>query len=319
MENNDYNNNGSGNGEESNGINPVISPIAAVAIGLAAVFFLYHIVGSVITIAIIGMDIKNADMNSVRLLTVAGQLLFILFPAILFSKLFYTDVTRIIRFRLPSLKEAGFYILGLIILAVLLQNIIYFQNYAVDWLANNYAFFDTIRELLDKLDEAVEVSYSSLLEYDSLYEASFIVFIVSVVPAICEEIFFRGYIQKSFEMKIKPWAAIFFTAFFFGMYHFNPYGLIALFGLGAYFGFAAYYSKSIFIPILLHFLNNFTTVLVYFIYGDKEMLKSGTVDPGNIGFHSVSLVIVSVLFIFYIRYIIKNYHKIKGGDYNDMS
>ena len=309
MNNYNLNNNGNGINQNNGGIKPTISPVGAAALGLVAVFFLYHIVGSLLTLAIVGFDVKNADMNSIRLLTVGGQILFILFPALLFSKMFYEDVATIIRFRLPSLKETITYVVGLAILSILLQNFIYLQNTAFNWLSSNYSFFMQFKELLDQLDKLVEESYLGLLKYDSLFEASFIVFVVSMVPAICEEIFFRGYVQKSFEFKVKPWASMIITAFFFSMYHFNPYGFFALFGLGAFFGFAAYYSRSIFIPILLHFLNNFITVIVYFLYGDDEMLKSNVIDGSDAGFHMVSFVIVSAAFVLFIRYIINNNKK----------
>ncbi|MCB9248002.1 MAG: CPBP family intramembrane metalloprotease [Ignavibacteriales bacterium] len=50
------------------------------------------------------------------------------------------------------------------------------------------------------------------------------------------------------------------------MYHFNPYGLIPLILLGMYFGFAVYKSDSIIVAMILHFLNNFISIVAYFIF-----------------------------------------------------
>jgi membrane protease YdiL (CAAX protease family) len=76
---------------------------------------------------------------------------------------------------------------------------------------------------------------------------------------------------------MKPiWAAL-ITAVFFGLYHFNPYALLPLMALGFYFGYAAYKSNSIFVPMSMHFLNNFVAIIFYFIYGDDNIINS-TVD-----------------------------------------
>ena len=69
--------------------NPQISPIAAAFIGLIGGFFLYQIVGGLLTLLIFGLDIENAPVNGIRLMTMAGQILFILLPALIFTKLFY--------------------------------------------------------------------------------------------------------------------------------------------------------------------------------------------------------------------------------------
>ena len=85
-----------GNSASKPQINPIISPIAAGIIGLVGGFFLYQIVGGVITLLIFGMDMKSAPVNAVRLMTSGGQILFILLPALVFSKWIYEDVSTII-------------------------------------------------------------------------------------------------------------------------------------------------------------------------------------------------------------------------------
>ncbi|MBK7630941.1 MAG: hypothetical protein IPJ23_09620 [Ignavibacteriales bacterium] len=62
-----------------------ISPVAAAFIGLAGGFFLYQIVGSLLTFLIFGMDLESIPVHSLRLMTMAGQILFILLPALLFQ------------------------------------------------------------------------------------------------------------------------------------------------------------------------------------------------------------------------------------------
>ena len=277
------------------GIQPQISPIAAAFIGLIGGFILYQIVGGVITLLIFGMNLDSAPVNSVRLMTMAGQILFILLPALLFSKWFYIDISSVIRTRVPSWKEFVLFGIGIIILTPLLQYFITVQNYLIDiWAANSH-FVNSIKSALDSLNDLVEKTYGNLLSANNAYEAILVVAVVAVVPAICEETMFRGFIQKSFELKIKPvWAAL-ITAIFFGIYHFNPYGMIPLIILGFYFGFAAYMSNSILVPMSLHFTNNFIAIMVYFLAGNEDLIKS--TPTSDIDLNSALLMIILLTLI----------------------
>jgi hypothetical protein len=294
----------------SNKLNPIISPIAAAFIGLLGGFFLYQIVGGLLTLAIFGLDLEKAPINGFRLITMGGQILFILLPALVFSKWFYEDVTAVIRFRPARWKEIGLFVIGIIILTPLLQNFVVIQNYFFDKLASSSASVHSVKSVFDSLNDKVETTYSNLLTAHSVPEGLFVILIVAVVPALCEEVMFRGFIQKSFELKLKPYWAILITSVFFGLYHFNPYGLIPLIALGFYFGFAVYISDSIFTSMSLHFTNNFIAVIMFFIAGNQDITSPSS---GNaVDLKSSVTVFVSLLVIFIgVIYMIVKYYKNK--------
>lgn len=255
-----------------------ISPVAAAFIGLAGGFFLYQIIGGFLTILIFGMNLDSVPVNDMRLMTMAGQILFLLLPALLFSKWIYTDVGKIIRIRKPKLIETGFFTLGMVILTPLLQVYLYIQNYFIEILAKNISFFNSAKSFFDMLNDMVEKAYKNLLAASNIFELLLVVLVVAIVPAITEESLFRGFIQRSFELKYKKHIAAGITALFFSLFHANPYGLIPLFVLGAFFGFAAYKSKTLLVPMFLHFLNNFSAVILYHTLGDEELIKT---DPAT--------------------------------------
>jgi membrane protease YdiL (CAAX protease family) len=304
---------------ETKVITAKISPISAAFLGLVGGFFLYQIVGGLLTLIILGFDIENANVTSVRLMTTAGQILFILLPALLFTKLIYEDVSEIIRLKIPSLKEIALFVVGIIILTPLLQNYLYIQNYFITTWAENSEVINTLKSFFDKLNELVEKTYGNLLRADNVFEGIFVVIVIAFVPAICEEVMFRGYIQRSFELKIRPVMAAFVTAVFFGLYHFNPYGILPLIALGFYFGFAAYMSQSIFIPMILHFLNNFTAVLLYFVLGSDELIKSAPGKDINLGQALILFLLLTILFIAFIFLIKKFYRQEERRSYAGLS
>ena len=91
-----------------------------------------------------------------------------------------------------------------------------------------------------------------------------LVFVVAITPAICEEILFRGYVQRTFE-RTMGWKSILLAGFIFGLYHMQPLGLITLSSLGFVFGYFYYRSRSLFPPMAAHFTNNFLVLLMLYL------------------------------------------------------
>jgi len=292
-------------------IYPLISPVAAAFLGLIGGFFLYQFIGGMLTLVIFGFDLESAPVNSLRLLTVAGQVLFILLPALLFAKWIYGDVSDIILLKLPQYMELTLFSIGIIILIPLLQSYLYIQNYFIEYLAANSEMVNSFKNLFDSLNELVDKTYGNLLMADSIPEMFLVIIVIAIVPSVCEEVMFRGYIQRSFEFKMKPIWAILITAIFFGVYHFNPYGLFPLIVLGFYFGFAAYISKSLIVPIFLHFLNNFGAVILYFIIGDDELISTDVTDSAGLESNIFLFLLLALLFTIVIFVIKKYYLKIR--------
>ena len=292
-----------------NGFEPQISPITAAFIGLIGGFFLYQFVGGLFTFIIFGFDLNNAPVNGLRIMTMVSQLLFILLPAILFSKWFYNDINKILKLKAPDYKEIILFIIGIFVLTPLLQNYVSIQNHFIDKMAEISPFINSIKSLLDSLNKLVEKSYINLLSTKTIFDAIFVIFVVSIVPAVSEEIMFRGFIQSSFELKLKARWAIVITAVFFGLYHFNPYGLVPLIILGLYFSFAAYMSRSIFVPMILHFTNNFIAILMYFIIGDKDLVDPSASGVLDIRMSFFLLILFTVIFIGIVYFIFVYYKK----------
>ena len=287
---------------------PLISPVAAAFLGLIGGFILYQFVGGLLTLLLFGFDLESAPVNGLRFATIIGQILFIFLPALFFSKWIYGDISKIISVKVPRWKELFLFVLGIVILTPMLQSYLYIQNYFFEKWAESSQFINSIKNLLDSLNELIEKTFGNLIYADNIVEMILVVITISIIPAICEEVMFRGYIQRSFEIKFKAHSAALLTAVFFALYHFNPYGLIPLAIIGYYLGFAAYSSQSLFIPMVLHFLNNFFAVVLYFIIGDDELFKTNVTDPESLNTNIIYFIILSLLFITTI-FLIKNYYQ----------
>ena len=104
-------------------------------------------------------------------------------------------------------------------------------------------------------------AYSSLLSFDNVFIG---ILIVAVLPAIFEELLFRGVIYNSFNKRYGLVCAIIVSSLLFGVYHMNVIQGVYASIFGLMLAYSYYKTDSIFVPIIFHFINNFiATVLPY--------------------------------------------------------
>lgn len=117
--------------------------------------------------------------------------------------------------------------------------------------------------------EGLEAQYKkamlSMTHMSSLKDLAFALLAVAIIPSIIEEVYFRGTLQKIvLDLTGKPYAAIILTAIFFSAIHFSFYGFLSRMALGMVLGYVYHYSKTIWLPVLLHFLNNGIAVVILY-------------------------------------------------------
>lgn len=107
-------------------------------------------------------------------------------------------------------------------------------------------------------------SESLQTQFDFLLQAPFpaVVIVMAVLPAIGEELMFRGFVFGIMKEKTKPIAAVLMTGLIFGCYHFSLVKLIPTAFLGCLLAVLVYRTGSIFPAMLMHFANNFVSLFV---------------------------------------------------------
>ena len=143
----------------------------------------------------------------------------------------------------------------------------------------------------------------AFLQMDTIGDLLYTLLIIAVVPAIGEELLFRGYLQQKLGFWLNnKHIAIVLTAFLFSAIHLEFNGLIPRFILGVLLGYLFYWSSSLWMPILAHFLNNAQAVIFsYPIFkieeGPYSLLSESKVDPSMAMFS-----LASVILLIYILY-----------------
>ena len=85
---------------------------------------------------------------------------------------------------------------------------------------------------------------------------------VALVPAVCEEVLFRGVLLRGLAARIAPVAALLVSSAMFAVYHFKPVQMLPTFTLGLVLGAISLRAGSILPSALAHLLNNAMAIVV---------------------------------------------------------
>lgn len=171
-----------------------------------------------------------------------GQLLGLAVPALLLTRLHTAQVTNFVRFRRVDLRLVLLAAIGVVGLQPVVQ-----------WLAQvnkDLPLPETMRMMEQTQLELIR----SVLE--SGLGVSFNLVMLAAVPALCEELLFRGYIQREFERSTGAMGGILLSGVLFGFYHLRPSQVLPLAVLGVYLAYLTWRSGSIWLAVLVHFLHN---------------------------------------------------------------
>lgn len=127
-------------------------------------------------------------------------------------------------------------------------------------------------------EEAAAKLTTEFLRMDSLGVLGVNLLMIALIPALGEELLFRGVIQQYLVKWFRnKHVAVWVTAFFFSALHMQFFGFLPRFLLGVYLGYIFLWSQNLWYPILGHFVNNASAVVFYYFYQDQ--LAEKIADP----------------------------------------
>jgi len=249
-----------------------ITPVMFATFCVLFFFMLYQVVGTAISLAIFGADAASMTPALFRVVTGVAQILLLLVPTLLVVRLATRDPVEYLRLKAPSAGEILVPLVGIFSLQQMLQVYLVFQEMI--------PLPPEIEKLIEEVKALVEEATRNLLTAGSPMEFLFVVLIVAVIPALSEEMLFRGLIQRSYEKGLGPARGIITTGIIFAAFHMNPFSVVPLMALGVYLGFIAYRSGSVWTGVAAHLFNNFIAVAaMYFGLGDDAIV---TGDPDTL-------------------------------------
>ncbi|HEY5471007.1 MAG TPA: CPBP family intramembrane glutamic endopeptidase [Bacteroidales bacterium] len=258
--------------ERSTLVQLYISVLTILVVGMF-LFFVFVAAGMIffgIDISKIGDIYSNHGESNIaflRYLLITQQISFFIIPSVILFRILKPSCNSFfVDFKTPERTE----IVLVVILVICIFPVTYFTGqinsgmHLPDWLSGIEKW------MLEKENDANGL-IESIISSDSFWILLLNILIIAVLPAIGEELIFRGIFQKIFYKLFKSdHLAIWFTAFLFSTLHLQFYGFLPRLILGLVFGYLFYFSGNLWLPMLAHFLNNAVpTIASYFQRADK--------------------------------------------------
>ncbi|MGI8633807.1 MAG: CPBP family intramembrane glutamic endopeptidase [Segetibacter sp.] len=174
----------------------------------------------------------------------------------------------------------------------------------IGWMGeiNAHATFGTLQKALLEMEAMYNRALQVFLQMKSFDDLLVNLFIMALVPAVGEELFFRGALQKALlRLTNTPWLAITITSIVFALLHGTFFKILPIFTLGLIRGIVCYVTRNLWYTILIHFLNNaFAVLSVYYADRSETMRKlsgDGFAFPTYLAFVSLVIGIGIIYFI----------------------
>lgn len=271
----------------------MVSLFIAIFMAKGLVGFLWGI--DIFTESTLLTDWGNPEIINInRLLLFFQHIGLFIVPAIIFVRLIaINQKSYLLGLKAPE----GKFIIGsilLILFALIPINYLLYLNQQIEL----PAFFKTAEDSAEELTKALLGGKTFSILFTNL-------FVVALLPAIGEELIFRGLILKI----VARWrnnihTGIWVSAFIFSAMHMQFYGFVPRMLLGAVLGYIMIWSGSIYASMLAHFLNNAIAIVLNFLITNNIISDYADTIGTNKGdwiFVMISTILFSVLIYFMIR------------------
>ena len=211
------------------------------------------------------VSVTKMDISFLRYLLISQHISLFIIPGVILIYKLKPDDGTLYGLRTPSLTEAAL----VIILAGCLLPLTGFTgelNSAIhlpEWLSG-------LEKWMREKENMAERLIKTVLNPDTTGSFSVNFIMIAVLPAIGEELIFRGVLQKILTRLFNSGhLAILITSIVFSALHLQFYGFLPRFILGLVFGYLYFWSGTLWLPVIAHFANNAVSViLVYLQNGD---------------------------------------------------
>jgi hypothetical protein len=240
----------------------------------------------------------TSELTAIRLIQILTTICTFLVPALIFSKLKTNNsVKYILGDKKPTFRLLGF-IPGIILFFLPLAFIIHELNTNIEFTNPN------IEKALRNITKQGEEIINALLNNKSPLIFCINFLMIAILPAFCEEIFFRGALQKLIIDQSKNiHVGILISALIFSIIHGDIYGFFPRAALGIIFGYLVVWGGSIWYSIFAHFIwNGLQAAFMYYALFNKN-INMESVDINSIS-PTKTLLFTILFFIFTIFFLI---------------
>lgn len=274
--------------------------MAKLIVWLGCIFVMFSLV--TLYIAICAFDGIKFDVTALKWIQLSQTIALFLVPSLLVAYLVSKSPIKWLKLDTrPELKSA-LWAIGIMLVALPAINLLAHLNQQMvlpTWLSG-------VEEWMKSKEAEAEWLTKQFMSATTIGGLLVNLFLMAVLPALSEEITFRGVLQRLLSPKnssLNSHLSIWLTAIIFSAIHMQFYGFIPRMLLGALFGYMFVWTGSLWVPMLMHFVNNGMAVLLYYIANRAawDMDKVDAVGTGNTLWLGVVSLVLTIVGIYMFR------------------
>jgi len=239
------------------------------------------------------------SVNALKFLQLFTSVGLFILPPLLFT--YFTG------FQLQLLRKINKQNVLLVIAIMLITNP--FVAYLMQWNQdlNLPDFLEAVQRWMEASEQKAMQLTEAFLAMNSMGDLLINLFLIAIIPAIGEELLFRGVLQQLFaKWTGKIHLSIFISAFLFSAVHLQFFGFFPRFVLGIILGYMFYWSKNLWLPILAHFTNNALAIIfTYQFIADKIQIDFLNEETQV----NISAALISFLAVTLLMYLLRRHNQ----------
>jgi uncharacterized protein len=220
-------------------------------------------------------------VSATKLVQAVSTVVFFLVPSLVFAYLSDRKPLQYAGFKQPA--PWIYYLIGILVILACFP--------MVSWLGdiNDRIHLPQAMQETEKMLRNVEAKQNDYLRKILIMESPVdlvnMLVVLALLPAVAEELFFRGILQRIFiQMTRRPWIGIIITSILFSALHGQFLGFLPRMVLGIVLGALYWYSGSLYPGMVAHFLNNAVQIILVYLspeFLDKDIRFGAGIIAGS--------------------------------------
>jgi membrane protease YdiL (CAAX protease family) len=242
--------------------------------------------------------LKNSqDANLSRVLQAISTFFIIALPAFIYARIINKKPMEYIGFNSAISGKQVFIIVGIVLFGLGISGVLSSLNEMIPISKSATQYFRGLENEYNK--EMLAIANMKTMQD---YIISLIM--IALLPAIFEEMLFRGALQPiMINLTKNAFIGIFITSILFSAIHMSYYGFLPRLALGLMIGYIYYFSKNLWLSSLTHFLYNAFGVTELYALSKQGLLTPNSINDEGFPLYYglIAAAVLFVLFMFFKR------------------
>ena len=254
-------------------------------------FFLTTVVAYLIT-----LKFGGDSTPAMRIAAIMQDVLLLILPAIATAMLVTRRPADLLALRVASPRRLW---LPGVLAAVTLVVSTPAMNAVIAWNAK-LPLPEGLAAAMLEMEQSAAAALSVIQGHGGVGDIIVAVFVMGVAAGFAEELFFRGAFQRLLVTgRVNVHAAVWVVGIVFSLVHMQFYGFVPRMLLGVYFGYLMVWSGTVWLPIIIHALNNTLYVLNARLAGEGSALE--TIGTGDTALWAAVSVVATVALLYVLN------------------